>query len=361
MDGQSLTQFYDTLKQKLDEPQEAPGTPMINVQRSPGGLDKSPGELMWRNKAAHHAEHLKDKCRKHILVDMYCKIIPLDQDYVCGHHGQMQADVDSMLDKKGLTASQYLTSCYEATHAPLLEFILRSTDNIGKSYLEDAKETLKDAQENDVKLPEPEEPDVDDENVEGQIVDIEKDTEYESFIDKLKAKTIQKIVDDVSKIINDKKEENEMTFDTSPADDSVTESTVSIGVDYLQKHLWKESVSLTPELQEEMIGMAIREATLNQFDVVFNQPGASLKEYRSKINYGKGAIINESATSYFKESTNTEARYEPLYKEVDGNKYDISNYEKVAEDGKKTPMTDSEAKSVLDAEGYKKYQNRNKK
>lgn len=360
MEGETLTQFYDKLKSQLDGPQGGQVSPMINVQRNPGGLDKSPAALMWRNKAANHAEGLKDKCRKHILVDMYCKIIPLDDDYVCGHHRQMQTDIDNMLDRKGMTASQYLTSCYESTHAPLLEFILRSTDNIGNSYLEDAKETLKDAQENDVKLSEPKEPSIEDKNVEDQLVDITQDSEYETFIDKLKQKTINKIVNDVSKIISDKKEEKKMTFDTTPGvDNPTTESTVSVGVDYLQKNLWNESASLSPADQEGMIGMAIREATLHQFDVVFDQPGKTLKEFTSMINFGKGAVINESTITYFKE--NATERYEPLYKEVDGNKFDISNFEKVDSSGNKTPMSDSEAKSVLDPDGYKKFQDQKKK
>lgn len=300
MEGQSsLTQFYDTLKAQLSEPEDRAST-TIDVRRSPAGLDRSPGEMMYRNKAIVNADHLKDKCRKHILVDMYCKIIPLDDDYVCGNQGQMCQDVDNMLDKKGLSASQYLKSCFESTDAPLLEFIIRSTENIAKSYLEETQKELKDAQDNDVKIDEPKEPTLDDEAINDQLIDIKQDPEYNSFIDKLKEKTINKIVNDVSKIIADKKEEKKMTFDTTPIENT-NESVISVGMEYLQKNVWNESTQLSADIQEEMIGMAIREATLNQFDVVFNQPGKEFREYASRIRYGKGAVINESAVTYIKE------------------------------------------------------------
>ena len=250
---------------------------------------------------------LKDKCRKHIILDIYCKILPLDKEYIDGHHGQMCNDVDCMLDKKGMSATQYLTSCYESTNAPLLEFILRSTDAIGKSYMEAAEETLKNAQENDAKLTDPKEPDTEDEDVKGQLVDIKKDPEYESFIDKLKQKTINKIVSDVSKIIADKKEEKEMTFDTDPAPidaEVAEESAVGVGMNYLQKNLWNEKKEFDESKQEEMIGMAIREATQHQFDVVFKQPMAEFREFVSMIRFGKGIVINENAVNHFRESAN---------------------------------------------------------
>lgn len=354
MDNNTLTQFYDQLKSNLDQDNQVASPVMHKMHHMHGHEGHSPEAMIWRNKAAHNAECLKDDCRKHILVDIYCKIIPLDDDYVCGHHGQMKADVDQMLQNKDMTASQYLTSCYEATKAPMLEFILRSTDTIGKEYMKEADETLKDAEDNEVSIPDPKAPSTEDEEVVDQLVDVKNDTEYETFIDKLKQKTINKIVNDVSKIISDKKEEKNMTFST-PATESADESFVSAGVDYLQKHLYTENGSFTPEQTEEMIGMAIREATLNQFDVVFNQPGNTFKEYASRIRYGKGVIINESAVQYFKEETTT-PRYEPLYKEVDGVKYDVSNFEKIGKDDSKTRMTDAEAKSVLDSDGYKRYQ-----
>lgn len=360
--GTGLTQFYDNLKGDLDKGSSPVGPQMMRVSPGMGhGMRNHPGAFAWSQMASKHCDHLKDDCRKHILLDIYCKILPLDDDYKCGHHGQMVGDVDAMLANKGCTATQYLTSAYESTHAPLLEFILRSTDKIGALYMEAANEKLKDAQEKDIELPPPEAPSIEDEDVASQLVDVKKDTEYENFIDKLREKTVNKIVSDVSKIIAGKKEEKEMTFSTSPADqEAATESAVSVGVNYIQKRLLQGNVEhLTEAAQDNVIGMAIREATLNEMDTVFDLPGTTFREFANRIRMGRGTIITESVISTFMEDGTQ--RYEPLYKETDGGKYDIANYEKIDKDGKKTPMSDDEAKKVLDPEGYKKYQSATKK
>ena len=67
---------------------------------------------------------------------------------------------------------------------------------------------------------------------------MKNDTEYETFIDKLKEKTINKIVTDVSKIITNKKEEKDMVFDPKP--EAVSESYMSVSMDYIQNKLMKE-------------------------------------------------------------------------------------------------------------------------
>lgn len=348
MDNNNLSQIYDDLKSDLSRPEKTPN--LINV----GSMQNSPGAELWRRKAVDERNKLTDACCKHILLDIYCKVLPLDAGYVDGHTGQMKSDIDSMLNQKGKTATQYLTSGYGETKAPLLEFILRSTDNIGKKFMKEADETLKDAHENGIDIPPPKS-DPESEQTEEQLVDIKKDTEYENFIDTLKDKTIKKIVNDVSKIITDKKDEKDMTFDTTPIADTqvATESTISVAVNYINQKMWKENVSLTPELKDEMMGLAIRESTLNIIDLTFKQPRSEFKEFASNIRFGKGVLINENVIPYFVESAQ---RLEPLFKETDGGKYDISNYEKVDNDGKKTPMNDSEAKKVLDAEGYKAFQ-----
>ena len=300
----NLTQFYDNLKQKLnnDEP-SVPSTNMMNVTMGPGGFNNSPGAMAWRNKAVKCSEHLKDDCCKHLLLDIYCKILPLDHDFIHDHHGMMKQDIDNMIDNKGVTPSQYLTSCYESTKAPLLEFLLRSVNNIGKSYMEDAEAELKDASENGEELPEPKNPDTEDDEIQNQLVDITNDTEYETFVDTLKKKTVDKIVNDISKIINDKKEENDMTFDTTSIADAEaqTESTTSIALNYIQQKLMKENTEISNEVQDDLIAMAIRESTMNQFDVVFKQPEGEFKEFASRIRFGKGILINESAVNMFKE------------------------------------------------------------
>jgi hypothetical protein len=301
MDKSELTQFYDKLKSSLNQPTTT--STMLSVG---GPRDfNNPGAEIYKRKAMACRDELENQCAKHIIVDVYCKILPLDNDYVCGHHGRMCQDVDAMLASKNMTASQYLTSCSESTKAPLLEFVQRSIKNIGKSYMEEANADLKNAQENNEDIVAPSTPDTEtDDNIQNQLVDIKEDPEYDSFIDKLKKKTINKIVSDVSKIINNKKEEKDMTFDPNPeatiADtEAATESTVSIGLDYLQKKLLKENVDVTDDMRDQMIALAIRESTLNQLDVVFMQPEGHFKEFVSNIRFNKGVLINESAVNYF--------------------------------------------------------------
>lgn len=356
--GDSLTNFYDKLKTDLSQDRPNVNLAGMNVS-TPGNLQTAPGAAAWRNQAVQERDKLKEGCSKKILLDIYCKILPLDSDYIDGNQGQMKSDVDSFLDNKKMTASQYLTSSYEKTNAPLLEFVIRSTNAIGNQFMKEANETLKDAQDNNVRIPAPES-DVSNKETENQLVDIQSDTEYSTFIDRLKEKTVNKIVADVSKIIADKKEEKEMTFDPKPEEGAVTESTISVGIDYINKKLWKENVQLPASMQEQMIGLAIRESTLNQIDLAFDQPYGEFKQFSSRMRFGKGVLINESAITYFKEAADPETakRFEPLYKETDGGKYDVSNYEKVSADGTKTPMSDSDAKKVLDPNAYKAYQSK---
>lgn len=285
MNGDELTQFYDDLKSKLDD--ESPKPIGMNVSNPDN-------EEIWKRKALHERDKLKDHCCKHVLLDIYCKILPLDHDYIHGHHHHMKHDIDAMLNDKGMSATQYLTSCRESTNAPLLDFILKSCDMVGRQFMEDAEETLKDAKENDMNVPPPE-ASTEDEDIEDQLVDVKNDTEYETFIDKLKQKTINKIVTDVSKIITDKKEENNMKFNPKP--EPVAESAMSASMDYMQMRFIKENVNIDSETQEQMIGLAIRESTLNQLDLVFNQPHSDVKSLSSKIRFGKGVLINESAIS----------------------------------------------------------------
>ena len=294
----SLSKFYDTLKDRLVKPNMDgliyPGNPhehdhggMMDVSH-PMGMDQ------WRHKALKCREKLKEDCCKHLIVDIYCHILPLDKEYIAGHRGQCVNDINQMLAAKNMTGLQYLQSCSDSTKAPLMEYILRSIDTIGKQYMEDAEEEVKVAQANGENVPEPEAPSPDtNDDVESQLVDVKKDTEYNDFMDKLKQKTINKIVSDVSKIINDKQQENDMTFKTPT--EKPDESAVAEAVDFLQKKLWTESDDMSPAAQEAMIGMAIREATMFIMDQCFRQPMSSFSEYASRMHFGKGYIINESA------------------------------------------------------------------
>lgn len=303
MNESNLTKFYDELKQKLNN-DETPSTTVMNVKMGPGGFNNSPNAMAWRNKAVHCCDHLKDNCYKHLLLDIYCKILPLDQEFIDGNKGMMKQDIDAMLANKGMTATQYLTSCYESTNAPLVEFMIRSVNNIGKSYMEEADEILKDAQETGENIPEPTEHDTEEEKIDNQLVDITSDMEYENFIEVLKKKTIDKIVDDISKIIVNEKEKSDMKFDTEPVVDTEEkmESTTSLALNYAQRLFMKENIDIDTNMNNDLMGLAIREATLNQLDVVFKQPNGVFREFANRLRMGKGILVNKSTLNYFNES-----------------------------------------------------------
>ena len=282
MEPTSLSNFYNDLKNGAAQPAK----PVFHVGFGPGGMNAD--AQAWHHKAMKCCNNLKDKCRKHILMDIYCKILPLDDDYKCGHMGQMSNDIDGMLAAKGMTPTQYFTSCFESTEAPFVRWLMDATDEIGRQYMEKQDETLKDGQENNIDLPDPEEPEVDDPEVASQLVDVESDMEYDDFVEKLKKKTIDKIVDDVSAIIAGEEQAKNMSFDP------VQESTVCTAMDYIQKKLWNESADV-----EQMVGLAIREAALHEFDCVFNLQGKSFNEYSNRVRLGKGYVINESALTTF--------------------------------------------------------------
>lgn len=274
--GQSLTSFYDDLKKGFDEPIR---------NRNNFAMDAA----SFRKKAAENCAKLKDDCRKKLILNIYCNILPLDDEYKKGHMGVLKQDVDNMLKAKDCTPTQYFMSAAEATGAPLTKFIINATDLIGKRYMEEAEQAATDAKEKDLDLPEPVEPSADDPEVDSQLVDVTSDMEYENFVDELKKKTIDKIVNDVSDLINKDNSNDDMKFEPQE------ESTTLMAFDHIQKKLWNESAD-----NEEMIGMAIREATLNQMDLVFKLKGAAFNEYASRVRFGKAYVITEAAINSLK-------------------------------------------------------------
>lgn len=311
----------------------------------------------WHKHLNHECDRLKDHCCKHILLDIYCKILPLDNDYVRSHQYQMQGDINNFLNDKGMDGYQYITSCKEKTNAPLLEYILRSADNVGKRYIEEVNEEDMENRKHGVSLPPKEAEADDDDDVDDEIVDVKNDAEYKSFVNTLKKKTMNKIVDDVSTLINNKKDEKNMKFDPQkgavrkfpksssdpgvkfhaktpdelPEEDNdikpdenehndkneqddadyryapehtkmtlqkltqIIESPLSVCMNWANLQLIKEGIDYNSTLNEELIGLSIREATLNQIDTVFNQPSAALSNFAYKIKSGRGSVMNESA------------------------------------------------------------------
>lgn len=281
----------------------------------------------------------------------------------------MATDVDNMLSNKDMTATQYFQDAYKRTNAPLLEYILRSTKNIGKKFVEETEETLSDAKEKGIELEAPEadteaitdpEADVENEETDNMLAPIENDMEYEEFIKRLEQKTIDTIVSNVTEIINNSKKDSDMEFKTEST------NTVAVGLDYIQYRFMKEGVECNSNNLDEMMGYAIREATLNELDRVFNM-NVSNSVFAQNIRLGHGAVIAESAVQSLmealhsgvgdKETTDTVSiRKEPLYKEgKDGEKADVANHEMVDKNGNKRKMTDADAKKYLDPDAYNTY------
>lgn len=285
----SLTQFYDQLKTELDADKPKFGA-------GPGNgpsLDNPAMATSWRNQAVKERDKLKNDCCRKIIIDIYTKTVPFDKDYVDGNKGVFANDIDTFMNDKNTTPYEYLRSAYEKTKAPLLEFLIRSADNMGQQFMTEAEATLKDAQEKKLDVPTPK-ADIESKENQSQLIDVNKDMEYQTFVDKLKEKTINKIVNDISRVISDKKAEKNMEFDTTPPPADIAESVVAVGLDYLSKKYLKEGVEINEEMREKHMGLAIREACLNQLDVVFAQPFSEFKQIASKIRFGKGVLINES-------------------------------------------------------------------
>ena len=287
MHNQSLNDLYNKLKSEV-------GGDPSPIQTDKIGSDP----VIWRNQAVKERDKLQDKCCKRIILDIYTNTLPLDKEYKDNNRGLMKDDMDAFLTQKNVSGIQYLKSAYEKTKAPLLEFVLRSISTIGDMYMEDVNLEKETAEKNNIAAPEPK-ADLSDENVDSQIVDIQDDMEYQSFMQTLKKKTIDKIVKDVSAIINRKKEEKDMEFDSDNSNSEedlgdvpeLKESTVFEAMNRINNILMKENKTMDTD---SILGMAIREATLNEIDRVFNQREAQFREYASNLRFNKGYIITES-------------------------------------------------------------------
>lgn len=303
MQPTGLAQYYDMIKNgenpTIVNSDSSAFTPHIHHHPH---IHHGHDDFDWKNKVLDNCNSIKNDCAKHIILDIYFKILPLDYDYKCRNMGMLKNDVDKMLKSKNMNASQYLTSCYEKTKAPLLRYIIRNIDEIGKKYLEDSSQDLvNNKNQNGIVQQSPEIKIPDNTEIESQIVPVKNDSEYSTFVEELKKKTVNKIVKDITGLINDKKEEKEISFNkpTAPEMPEIkNESTIIIGMDYLQKILW-ENVDIINSNQEELLGIAIRESTLNQLDIVFKQTGRYVEDFYKKIWKNKGVLINESVKDLF--------------------------------------------------------------
>ena len=165
----------------------------------------------WGQDLTKHCHHLKDKCCKKIILDIYCKIIPLDNAFVKQNPAVMSKDIDNYLASKGMDGYSYMTSAREHTKAPLVEHLIQVAENIVARYVDEATKEKQENGKKGIHLP-PKNPEMEEE-MDEEIVDAKQDPEYKSFIKTLKEKTMDKIVKDVSNLINAKKDEKNMTFD----------------------------------------------------------------------------------------------------------------------------------------------------
>ena len=287
MEPNELSKFYNDLKASLADTN--PVEP----------ITANPTDNMFHTKLIKKRDDLQNDCCKHILLDIYCKILPLDGDWIGKHMHHMHHDIDSMIGKRNMNAIQYMTACKESTNAPLLEFILRSTNLIGSSYMEEAsKEAAEEKSTTGSNPVTPKDAKITDSQITDMIVDIKQDPEFKSFIDKLKKKTTDKIVNDVSKFIINKNEDKNMRFDTK--NNTTNESAFNTSMEYFQTRLIREGVELTNSDDiEEMIGMCIREATLYEINRVFNQLPIQFNRYAESINNGSGIIVNTKSVNEF--------------------------------------------------------------
>lgn len=314
-----LKNFYNNLKNEKDKLDSGIKTIIPSAP-----INTPAGSMEWKRSANDCAKQLTDNCRKHIILDMYCKILPLDDDYIQGNIGTMKADIDTMLINKGMTATQYLQSCADNTKSPLCEYVLKMTDLIGKQYLEEANEKLEDAKLNDINLQKPEVPDHEtDEQITSSLVDIEDDISYQTVMDKLEQQTKNTIVEQISKLLTDKKQSKDMEFDLKNGKSD--ESTMESAVNYIQSRLMKENVN-SNNIMDDVMGLAIREATINILNECFQQPKTDVTSFKSRIKFGKGNVITESAISSLIETAKSTEEVDKIINDADEKKKkDIDN------------------------------------
>ena len=278
MDTNELSTFYTNLKKSLADP---------NPIAVP-----APTDNMVMHKMIDNRDKLKDDCCKHLVLNLYCKVLPLDQDWIRGNMGQMQNDVNSMLAKRNMNGIQYMTACKESTKAPMFEFVLRSVDLIGSTYMEEAKSEAEEEKKITGKNTMPKDADVN--SVKDMTKDIEEDTEVKAATEAIKEKTKNQIVEDVSKTIINSKNDDSMEFRTK------NESAFNTAMEYFQGRLARANVEITESADmEEMIGMCIREATWYEINRAFNQIPVDFKKYADSINMGSGIVVNTESVNAF--------------------------------------------------------------
>lgn len=288
------------------------------------GFDKD-YNTFWRQKINHHCDKLKNRCCKHFILDIYCRTVPLDHDYVCKNKRMLSDDIDIFLDKKKMSPLEYLTAAKDETKAPLLQHLLDESDMLTHDYYEKAYKEMTENEKRGIKV-KVNEPTVEDQaELDRSLVDTTEDSEYKQFVQTLKEKTRDKIIKDVTNLIEAKDADKDLEFKPGEGDkpnkkmqneleqkakakaraefrpeeekdEKVKEESVLLQcMDFGSKKFLKEEIEMTPELNEQMIGLAIRESTLCNIDKVFKMRNHAeeLQKLSTNLFLDKGFVFNK--------------------------------------------------------------------
>ena len=288
------------------------------------GFDKD-YDTFWRQKINHHCDKLKNKCCKHFILDIYCRTVPLDHDYVCKNKRMLSDDIDIFLDKKKMSPLEYLTAAKDETKAPLLQHLLDESDMLTHDYYEKAYKEMTENEKRGIKV-KVNEPTVEDQaDLDRSLVDTTEDSEYKQFVQTLKEKTRDKIIKDVTNLIEAKDADKDLEFKPGEGDkpnkkmqdeleqkakakaraefrpeeeedEKVKKESVLLQcMDFGSKKFLKEEIEMTPELNEQMIGLAIRESTLCNIDKVFKMRNHTeeLQKLSTNLFLNKGFVFNK--------------------------------------------------------------------
>lgn len=256
--------------------------PMANNPNPDGrnSTGTSPAIIIGRREIGKKCDDYKNQLATDIITYWRDKIDPDDTDK---NKENIQADIDLFLKGKDIGAYQYLKSAKENTNSPYIEMILNHIDDVVKQYKEEAEEELKQDVIVTKDIPDPE--DIPEKNK-----DIKDDIETKSFIDDLRKKTINTIVSQVTKIINDSKETNNMNFsiNTNEKVNMIEEC-----INWMTESALRDGKEF--KLNDDILELAIRECVMHEFDVLFKFESSNNDQFVKKIRNNKASILNESS------------------------------------------------------------------
>jgi hypothetical protein len=254
------------------------GPNVVPVQRT-SVMGPSVGQA--RQQINRNCNDYQEDLSKNIVTDIYTKALPFDQEYKDGNKGQIAADIDVFLKGKDTTAFNYIKSACEKTGSPLLEMILKNIHEAVEIYREEAEKEI------DPKAPAAIPPPVE-EALEEPLQDTKDDIEYKTFEDRLKKKLMKKIVDDISEIIDDRKTENNLSFNVNK-----NESCFQHCISFMSEKTLQAGGKF--EATDEVLGLAIRESTLHELDVLFRFDNGDNKMFERRLRASRGILLTEAS------------------------------------------------------------------